>query len=155
MVQIDGLEKLLAEHPFFQGMDPEPMAVVAGCAANEKIDADTYIFREGGKADKFYLVRRGTVALEFHVPAHEPVVLATVHEGEIFGWSWMVPPFTWTFDAKATELTRLVSLDAKCLRGKIDNDHSLGYDLLSRFIPVLADRLNAARLQMTDMYGRP
>ncbi|MCB2101729.1 MAG: cyclic nucleotide-binding domain-containing protein [Rhodobacterales bacterium] len=155
MVQIDGLGKLLAEHPFFRGMDDAAMEVIAGCAANERINADTYLFREGGAADKFYLVRHGTIALEFHVPGRDPVVLSTVHEGEIFGWSWMVPPFTWTFDAKAIELTRLVSLDAKCLRGKIESDHSLGYDLLSRFIPVLADRLNAARLQMIDMYGRP
>ncbi|MCP5368113.1 MAG: cyclic nucleotide-binding domain-containing protein [Hyphomicrobiales bacterium] len=155
MVKTGGMYDLLAEHPFFAGMDKGRMEVVAGCAMNERFEAGQYIFHEGESADKFYLVRHGMVALEFHVPGREQTVLDTVHKGEIFGWSWMVSPYTWSFDARAVELCRLVSLDAKCLRGKFDADNSLGYDLLRRFIPVMAERLSAARMQMIDMYGQP
>jgi len=155
MVKKGGLDKLLAEHPFFEGMSAEEMAVISGCAKNERFEQNVYIAKEGQPADKFYLVRHGSVALEFHVPGREPVVLDTVHEGELFGWSWMVRPYKWSFDARAVQLCRLVSLDAKCLRGKFDADHSLGFELLSRFLPVMADRLSAARMQMIDMYGHP
>jgi hypothetical protein len=48
---------------------------------------------------------------------------------------------------------RLVSLDARCLRSKCEADHTLGYELQKRFVPVMAKRLEATRLRLVDMYG--
>ncbi|MEO5336189.1 MAG: cyclic nucleotide-binding domain-containing protein [Magnetospirillum sp. WYHS-4] len=155
MVQIEGMGKELAEHPFFDGMESKDRELLSGCAKNEVFDADEYVFREGEPADKFYLIRHGTVAVELHAPGHDPMVLETLRKGDIFGWSWMVQPYTWTFDVRAVELTRVISLDAKCLRGKLEKDHSLGYELFKRFIPVMAERVGAARLQLLDLYGQP
>lgn len=67
--------------------------------------------------------------------------------------SWLVPPYRWTYDAKALELTRALAIEAKCLRGKCEADHDLGYEMMERFMPVLVERLHAARLQMLDVYG--
>ncbi len=69
------------------------------------------------------------------------------------GVSWLVPPYRWSYDAKALETTRALALDAKCLRGKCDDDHDLGYELMKRFVPVLVERLQATRLQMADVYA--
>jgi hypothetical protein len=77
----------------------------------------------------------------------------TLHEGDILGWSWLVPPYQWTMDCRAMQLTRVLSLDARCLRSKYESDPTLAYELFKRFVPVLADRLEAARLQLIDMYG--
>lgn len=155
MIQQSGLEQLLGEHPFFDDMPAAAREVLAGCAVNQRAEAGAYIFREGGPADNFYLIRSGAVAIELHVPGREPMVLQTLRDGDVLGYSWLVPPYRWAFDARAVQLTRLVSLDARCLRGKCDADPALGYELLKRFIPVSAERLAAARLQLIDMYGRP
>jgi CRP-like cAMP-binding protein len=155
MVQIEGLDRLLEEHPFFKGLDEAVRQVVAGCAANERYDAGAYVFREGEPADKFYLIRHGAVALELHTPGREPIVVDTVDDGEILGWSWIVPPYRWAFDARVVQLTRAVSLDAKCLRTKMEADPALGFELLKRVIPVMAQRLAHTRLQLIDMYGEP
>jgi CRP-like cAMP-binding protein len=155
MVQTEGMDKVLAEHPFFDGMETKDRELLAGCARNEVFEAGVYVFREGEAADKFYLLRHGTVAVELHAPGHAPMVLETLRKGDIFGWSWMVPPYTWTFDVRAVELCRVISLDAKCLRGKLEKDHSLGYELFKRFVPVMAARVGAARLQLLDLYGQP
>lgn len=152
-MKIEGLDQLLEQHPFFQNMDANLRQIIIGCAANESFAAGTDIFREGQAADKFYLLRHGSVALEIHIPGREPLIVDTIHEGEILGWSWLIPPHRWMLDARAVQLTRAVSLDAKCLRGKMENDHDLGYELYRRFMPVLAKRLLAGRLQMIDMYG--
>jgi hypothetical protein len=50
-------------------------------------------------------------------------------------------------------LSRLVSFDAICLRGKLDADPALGYAMYKRFVRVIAERLANARLQMLDLYG--
>lgn len=155
MVQVEGLDKIIAGHPFFEGMDDDDIALIAGCGTNEVLEADRFVFREGEPADKFYLLRSGAVAVELHSPGRDPVVLETLSDGDIFGWSWMVPPYEWSYDVRAVQLTRLVSLDAKCLRAKMENDHTLGYELFKRFVPIMAQRMAAARLQLTDLYGNP
>ena len=59
------------------------------------------------------------------------------------------------FDARAVGLVRSIAIDGKCLRGKCDEDCALGYEFYKHFLPVVADRLTAARLQMMDIYGHP
>ncbi len=155
MVRIEGLDRILREHSFFEGMDDAYRELVAGCAANEVFRAGAYIYREGEPADKFYLIRHGRVALEVHVPGKTPIIVETLKGDDLMGWSWLVPPYRANFDARAQELTRLVSLDAACLRGKMEKDSALGYELHKRFAPIVAARLAAARRQLIDLYGHP
>lgn len=148
---MEGLERIVREHPFFSGMKDEFTAIIAGCAKNVRFEAGDYLFREGETADLFYLLRSGRVAIEIASPKRT-VTLQTVGESDIVGTSWIVPPYHWAFDAKALELTRAIALDAKCLRGKCEDDHALGYEMMKRFMPILIQRLQASRLQILDLY---
>jgi CRP-like cAMP-binding protein len=146
---------LVAEHPFFAGLPASVTQVLAGCGSNAVYPAGTFMMREGTAADTFHLIRHGAVALEIYLPGREALVVETLNEGDILGWSWLAPPYRWSLDARAVQLTRAVSLDAKCLRGKMDDDHELGYELYKRFMPIIQQRLQAGRLQLIDMYGVP
>ena len=146
------LEPLLAEHPFFQGLDPRYIEILSGCASNAKFDGGEYIFHEDEEADRFFLIRHGKVALEIYVPSG-PHTIATLGEGEVLGWSWLVSPYRWRFDARAVELVRATVLDGKCLRSKCDDDPALGYELMKRFVHIVEQRLQATRYQLLDMYG--
>lgn len=150
-----GLEKIISEHRFFKGLDPSFSELVSGCAKNVHFDAGSHLFNEGGDASAFYLIRHGRVGLEIKGPGRAPMRFLTVGEGEIVGISWLVPPYRWSYDAKAMELVRAISLDAKCLRGKCEADNHLGYELMKRFVPTLAERLRATRLQLIELYGEP
>ena len=152
---METLEPLLAEHPYFKGLKPEMIATIAGCAANARFEAGQYLFREGEEANQFFILRHGKIAVEAASLTVGPVVIQTYSDGEILGWSWLVPPYRWRFSGKATELTRLLLLDGKCLRGKCEIDHELGYELLKRFADILASRLDATRMQLIDMYAAP
>ena len=123
---IRDLEQTLPDHPFFEGFDHETIALLAGCAHNVHFRPDELVFQEGQRADAFYLVRHGRVAIELHRPAGGPGILDTVEEGGVLGFSWLVPPYRWLFDARATEDTRAVSFDATCLRTKCDADPVVG-----------------------------
>ena len=61
---MEGLQPILAEHPFFHGMEERLLQILAGCASNVRFDQGDVIFREGEEADKFYLIRNGRVALQ-------------------------------------------------------------------------------------------
>jgi CRP/FNR family cyclic AMP-dependent transcriptional regulator len=150
---MENLERVLAEHPFLAGMVEKHIKLLAGCASNVVFKAGEFIFREGEDANAFYFIRHGRVLVETYIPHKGPVVIRSREAGEIFGWSWLVPPYKWHFDARAVELTRALALDGKCLRDKCEGDHDLGYEIMKRFAYVIAERLEATRLQLLDIYG--
>lgn len=147
------LETILAEHPFFAGLDARYVQIIAGCASNVVFNEGQTIFREGEEADRFYLIREGRVALEVHAAGIGTLTIQTLDAGDILGWSWLVPPYRWHFDARAVEQTRAIALDGDCLRRKCEEDHDLGYELLKRFAEIITQRLQATRLQLLDVYS--
>jgi len=146
-------EHVLAEHPFFKGLEYPYIQLITGCATNVRFNPGEFLFREGEEANQFYIIRHGKVALEIFVPHIGPITIQTVGEGEILGWSWLIPPYHWHFDARCIELTRAIALDGKCLRTKCEEDHHLGYELVKRFAHIITQRLQATRLQLLDVYG--
>jgi CRP-like cAMP-binding protein len=151
---MEGLERILKDHSFFAGFAPQHLALVVGCARNHRFEARQTLFREGEPANEFFLIRHGKVALDILDPGRTPIVFATLGVGEIVGASWLVPPYRWTFDARAVELTRAIGIDAACLRRKCEADHDFGYEMMKRFLPELVKRLQATQLQILDVYGK-
>jgi len=147
------IEQYLPDHPFFEGLDAPTLALVAGCATNISVAAGQYLCREGDPADRFFVVRRGRVAIEVHGPTSGTLVLDTADEGDVVGWSWLVPPYRSTFDARAAEATGVVAFDGACLRGKCEQDPRLGYELMQRVTQVMNERLVAAQVRLLDLYG--
>jgi len=154
-MEIEGLERFVREHRFFTGLDEGFCNLICGCAMNVRFEAGQYLFHEGEPADQFYLLRHGRVSLEVTAPGRGVVSFQTLGEGEIVGVSWLIPPYRWSYDAKALELVRAIAMDASCLRGKCEADHNLGYEMMKRFVPVLVERLHSTQLQMLDVYGNP
>ena len=148
------IEDLITDAPVFAGLAPAQLELIAGCGVNEQVAAGAYLLREGEPAERFFLLRHGSVVLEVHAPGRSPIVIQTFDEGEAIGWSWLFEPYRWQFDARATESSRLVGFDGLCLRGKCEADHELGYQLMRRFAALMVERLQAARLQLLDVYGR-
>jgi CRP-like cAMP-binding protein len=150
---METLERILGQHPFFKDLSPENMKLVTGCAANVRFEPDQYVFHEGDEANQFYLIREGRIALQLFAPDRGHMTLETLGEGDVLGWSWLIPPYYYVFDAKVLELTRAIALDGKCLRRKCEDDHHLGFELLKRFSSILENRLATTRLQLLDLYG--
>lgn len=147
------LEGILAEHPFFEGLDQRYLQIIVGCASNVVFEEGQIIFHEGEQANQFYLIRQGRVALEVHAAGVGTLTIQTLDAGDILGWSWLVAPYRWHFDARALEPTRAIALDGECLRRKCEEDHDLGYELLKRFAEIITQRLQATRLQLLDAYA--
>jgi CRP-like cAMP-binding protein len=150
---VETIETRLRELRFFAGLAPLELELVAGCGTNVRFHEDELLAREGDRADSFFVLRHGTVALETFVPGRGSVTIETLDAGEVVGWSWLFPPYQWHFDARARSLVRATRFDGECLRAKCEADPRLGYDLMSRFAQVMIDRLQATRLRLLDVYG--
>jgi CRP-like cAMP-binding protein len=136
-------------------MDPDHAARLAGCAQTVGWEPGEMLFREGDPADTFYVVRHGRVALELFIPNRGALTIETIEAGEVVGWSWLFPPHRWHFDGRAVDSVRAIAVDGACLRAKSEEDPALGYDLMKRFSQVMLERLQATRLRLADLYGRP
>jgi CRP/FNR family cyclic AMP-dependent transcriptional regulator len=148
------IDDLLEDVPALTVLAPGHRATIAGCGRNRVFSPGAQLMREGEPADSFFVVREGTVALETWVPQRGAIALATLHAGDLLGWSWLVEPFTTTFDARAISETHAIVFDAACLRGKFESDPALGYALHKVFAGVIVERLQAARFRLLDVYGK-
>ena len=144
---------LLNEAPLFAGMRPDHLELVAGCGRLARFSVGAELVREGQPADRFYVLRSGTVALQVHAPGRGDLEIQTVVPGEAVGWSWLFPPYRWRLDGVAREPVAAIEFNGACLRAKSEQDHELGYQLMSRFAGVMLQRLIATRLQLLDVYG--
>lgn len=150
---ISTIRELIAAHPFMAGLGEDHLALVVGCARNVAFEPGDPLCVEGSSADTFYLLRRGEVSIDVHAPGRGPVVIETVGPGAVVGWSWLVPPYRWTFDARARTRVGAIAIDGACLREKAQMDPGLGYALLSRVSAELLARLQATRVRLLDLYG--
>jgi CRP/FNR family cyclic AMP-dependent transcriptional regulator len=113
--------------------------------ADVRFTAGDYLFRTGDAADRFYLIRHGTVALDL-VAAGQPHVIETLHDGEIAGLSWLFEPYRWLFDGRAVDDTTATEFLAA--------EQELDVELMRHFAGLAVARLQATRLQLLDVYGR-
>ncbi|MDD9943833.1 MAG: cyclic nucleotide-binding domain-containing protein [Myxococcales bacterium] len=148
------LQPALAEHPFLRGMTPEALALLTGCAKNHRFAAGEYLATHGTQADRCFLIRKGRVAL-YAASAAKSVIVNTAGPGELVGWSWIITPYRYRFDARATEDTLAFDLDGACLRQKCDDNPALGYEFLKRVSIELGRRLDDVQLRLLDVYGEP
>ncbi len=148
------IRDLLAEHPFFADLVETDLDLIARCGQNVHFRSGETIFEEGRSADLFFVIRHGRVGLSLHSPQSGELLIATVGDGDVLGWSWLFPPYRWTFDARAMSETSAVALDGACLRAKCEDDASLGYRLMKKFAQLAQRRLQETRLQLIDLYGR-
>jgi len=142
----------LPTHSFFAGMSPEQLAKLQAGAQRFDARANTFLSREGAPADSFYLLETGRVAIELQLPGRAPSPLQIVGANEAVGWSWLIPPFRWEFDARVIETASGIRFDAAWLRGKCDEEPALGVTVLKKVIRMVAFRLTATRLQLVDLY---
>ena len=143
----------LEAHAFFTALSPSHLDVIAACARARSVREGMVLFHEGDDATALYAIDGGSVAVQVHIPHRRPITLETLGPGEILGWSWLFPPYRTRFGAVALTAVELLVIDARTLRARLDEDAALGYALLQRFSRVIAERLEATRLQLLDVYG--
>jgi CRP/FNR family transcriptional regulator, cyclic AMP receptor protein len=149
---IEPMATRVALHPFLAGMNHNQLAYLTDSAMPVQFEKGEVIFHEGELANRFYLIETGKVILESSGGSHDPVVIDIIGAGDLLGWSWMFPPYTWHFTARAVEPTTAIFFYGTILREYCERDHSLGYELLKRMSSVMTRRMQSARKKMLAVH---
>ncbi len=146
------LDADIAGHPFLLGLSEHHVRLLADCATRVAFPADHVLFREGETANRFYLIERGEVVLET-TAAGKTVIIDTIGNGDLLGWSWLFPPYQWRFTARASGATTAIFFYGTILLQYCEKDHTLGYELLKRMSEVMTRRLQLARAKLVEEQG--
>jgi CRP/FNR family cyclic AMP-dependent transcriptional regulator len=147
------IEEALASHPFLQNMDIAYLRYLADCSQMMKFDSGQFLLRQGAAAREFYLIRSGRICIELFSGEGGPVVIQTLGAGEVLGWSWLIPPYQWRFDARAVDAGEAIAVKGDVLKAAFTRFPEFGHEIMQRFIRVIAERLEAERLKLVNLYA--
>src|SRR6476659_3359541 len=150
LLATNGIKEKIAEHPFLKGFKAEHLEVLARHAREVELKEGQILFRENEAAYAFFLLLDGRVSLESHVARDGDIPVQILTGGDVLGWSWLFPPFTWHFQARALLPTRAIFVDGASLLVACENDPDLGYDLVQRMAQVVMTRLQATRRYLVE-----
>jgi len=150
---METMAPILAAHPFFKGLDSRYLKLILACASRETFKPGGFLCRDNEEARKFYVIHHGRVAVEIYRARRGPVTIQTLRDGEVLGWLWFDHPYHWHLDARALDLTRVISLDVSCLLDKCNQDPAFGYELMRRYAHHLAVQFRVTKVQLADFYG--
>lgn len=151
----ESVASMLASNELFEGLPEDVLEVLARHAEERRLERNAILFGHGDPAREFFLLRSGAVVIE--VPAISGPSLEVQHlgPGEVLGWSWLIPPYRWSFQARAEEPTELLAFDGEAVRARCEADAAFGYAVLRRFSSLMSERLEAARLTMMEEWNPP
>jgi CRP/FNR family cyclic AMP-dependent transcriptional regulator len=144
------LEAVLGRQPFIHGFRPHQIETLAKLASHVRFDTNHVLFREDDECSEFYLILSGLVALEI-APPGQTFRVDTLSAGDELGWSSILGRGR-LFQARALAPVEALSFDAAALRAMCEADTAFGYALMQRMLVVVADRLQATRLQVLDSF---
>ncbi|MCI0710907.1 MAG: cyclic nucleotide-binding domain-containing protein [Chloroflexi bacterium] len=133
------VERVLRQYKFFADLTNGYFKVISSCATTVGFDEEEFVLKAGMPANAFYLIQEGSVSIE-----HNGEIIRVLEPGDVLGWSWLFPPFTWHFDARAQTLVRAVVFDGQCIRERCESDHSFGYHIVTLFSQLAIERLERA-----------
>ena len=148
----DSILAAVQQHPFTQGLTPEHCATLASLGSRASYAKDDIIFAEGDLRHEFFLLLKGRVALEMMAQG-KALRVHTLESGDELGWSSVIVGRGKLFQARALEPVEALAFNGYVLLERCRADTGFGYKIMHRLLGVVSERLQAARLQVLDMYS--
>lgn len=142
------IRQIIAESEFFGGLDDEAIDFLAQHVQKGHLDAGKVLFHQGDRAEYFFLLLDGHLSLGIPALEGPPLELQDIGPGQIAGWSWLLPPNLWNFQARAATPIDFLEFDGVAILAHCEAEPRFGYELLKRFSALMSERLHFARQKM-------
>ena len=149
------IEKRIAASELFSALSPDFIQFVAAHARVRSFAKGEVLFHYGERADRFYLIEHGHVSVEVAAITGPALELQDLGPGAVLGWSWLIAPHTWSFQARAKTAVELLEFDGNVILAHCEEDPRFGYEVLKRFAALMSERLHFARRKMMEAWNAP
>jgi CRP-like cAMP-binding protein len=127
-------------------MQQDPLKKLYG----RDLDADTVIFREGERGDKFYLIQSGQVKIAKNLGERHEVVLTTLGPGDFFGEMALFELETRSASAVATTATTVFELGQRTFEDFIIHKPRIAYEIIQK----LCQRIRRMNVKAVEEQSR-
>jgi len=135
----------------FNGLDDSELAQIAEFCHERNRPARTICFVQDRKAEDMHLCRSGKVDLiiQLYEPAGTEVKIHTIEEGEVFGWSALMEPCTYTSSAKCVGMVEEVYIKGSDLVNLFEQNLHIGYVVMRNLSNIIHSRLTQDRQRLS------
>jgi CRP-like cAMP-binding protein len=147
------IKSLIAQSELFAGLAAGFIDFLAAHATMRLVRKDEVLFAYSDRADYFYLVSSGHISVEVAAITGPELELQDLGPGAVVGWSWLIAPHRWNFNARAKSPAEVIEFDGKAVLARCEQDPRFGYELLKRFATLMSERLNLARQKMMEAWN--
>lgn len=138
MASIDDLKKIY----LVQNLADNALEHLAAIADIHHCAEQEIIFEEGQEAINFYMMTKGKILLRSVITENVTASLGTIKSGYSFGWSSLLDTGSHIAQAIAVEPSEILILDAAKFKSMMDQDHDLGYAIMTGLGRILNNRLH-------------
>jgi CRP/FNR family transcriptional regulator, cyclic AMP receptor protein len=143
----------LSGHEFFSEFSDDILKFLCECSSAHEAKKGQVLFRQGESADKFYVVHNGRISIQMPAIMGPDLEIQALGKGQVLGWSWLISPYKWNFQAVADEDSELLMFDGVTILARCEQEPKFGYELLKKFAALMSMRLDAARQKMMDEWN--
>jgi CRP-like cAMP-binding protein len=140
----------IANSQYFSGLADEAIDFLAANATRKQLGEGKVLFHHGDKAEHFYLLIDGHLSLEIPAIEGPSLELQDIGPGKVAGWSWLIPPHIWKFQARARTRIDYLEFDGVAVLAQCETEPRFGYELIKRFSTLMSERLQFARRKMME-----
>lgn len=143
---------LLSQTRFASDMPPDVCRRLAAVAEVADLPVGAQVVREGELCPALGVVIEGRIALRLNVPGIGLQTIMTLDEGDLFGWSAILPGSPATSTCTTLVPTRALLFERERLNATLADDCELASAVYQRVLRAAARRLSATRTQLLDLY---
>jgi len=145
------------EWDLLKGVPSEASSQILALGTVRTLTAGEVVFDLADEASSLYLVKAGKVELTLpirvagkreYVPVEERV------EGQMLGWSALVPPYRFTLRATATAKTELLSLPRQELQRVLSSPPELGLVVMTNLAAIVGQRFQVFQAMWIRQFQR-
>ena len=135
----------------FKGLDDGELARMVELCSECTLNKGERIFSEGTRATHLHLCRSGKVDIVIWVrePWNKNVTVHTAEPGELFGWSAVVAPYTYTASAECVEAGEEIRITGSELLELFDRNPHMGLVVWGNLGAEISARLTQTRQRLS------
>jgi CRP/FNR family transcriptional regulator, cyclic AMP receptor protein len=143
---------LLTQTWFASDMPPHLCERLSAIGLTTELAAGTRVVQEGLPCPSLGVILSGRVALRLTIPGVGERTILTIDDGDVFGWSALLPGSLATSTGVALVPTTALIFEREPLLDLLAADSDLAAAVYPRVLAAVARRLQATRLQLLDLY---
>ena len=131
----------------FKGLDDGELDRIAELCSERTMSEGDTIFSEGTRAIDLHLCRSGKVDIIMWVrePWNRNVTVHRAETGEVFGWSALVAPYSYTASTECVEAGEEIRITGSALLELFDLNPHIGYVVMRNLSADISARLTQIR----------